>query len=282
MDLTKIENIKSILKEEAPLKKLGQNFLIDKETITTLIKTVDIQSTDNVLEIGPGLGALTKELTKKAKQVTVVEKDSRMIKHLKSLNKENLTIINDDFLKLPTKIYNNKDYKVVANLPFNIATAIIRKLLKESPPTLISVIVQEEVAKRIVSKGEKENFLSIITKFRGDPQFIKKISKNYFWPSPKVNGAILKITPHLKYTRNENFSKLFFKVVESGFRHPRKQLKNNLADLENFSKPKVKEILTSINIDPKKRAEDLSLNHWIKISKKYLTFNEKESKIKQA
>jgi len=130
--------------------------------------------------------------------------------------------------------------------------------------------MQEEVAERMESKGEKENFLSIITKFRGSPKVFRNVPKNCFYPPPKVNGAILKITPHSKYSnRGEVFSRRFFKVVEAGFRHPRKQLKNNLKDLFT-SKEKIKAILKKRDLNPESRAENLKLKDWIMLTEAFI------------
>ena len=278
MKLTSIDNIKNILRDK-PLKKLGQNFLINEEVIEKLISAAEINDGDKILEIGPGVGALTEKLTEKA-TVIAVEKDSRLIDHLKEMESKSLTVLRADFLNVSLEKYLQSNYKVVSNLPFNVATPIIRKLLKENPPSLIVVIVQKEVAQRIESKGEKENFLSTIIKFRGEPEIVSTIPKNNFWPSPEVDASILKITPHSKYSKKEEeFSNLFFKVVEAGFLHPRKQIKNNLTGLNNFSKENIENILINLNIDPKKRGEDLNLDDWIRITDKYLTLNKKENKI---
>jgi len=267
MELASKKTIKKLLAEiGGPVKGLGQNFLVSEKIVDDLISIAEINSKDKIVEIGPGLGVLTEKLTEKAGFVTAVEKDRRMIKHLKELDKNNLKLINADFLKLDPSKYTEDKYKVVSNLPFNAATPIIRKLLKEKSPTSITVIMQEEVAERIESKGEKENFLSIITKFRGSPKVFRKVPKKCFYPSPKVSGAILKIKPHSEYSdRGESFFRRFFNVVEAGFQHPRKQLKNNLKDLFGSKKETIA-TLEKIKIKPRRRPEDLSVEDWIKIT----------------
>ena len=278
MDLTSKKEIRKALGNKHPSKKLGQNFLIDDEVIEDLISVAKVDSKDRILEIGPGVGALTSQLSKKAEEVLAVEKDEFLYEHLKNLGIENLTLFNDDFLDLNTEIYSKKEYKSVSNLPFNVAGPIIKKLLKERSPSIIVAITQKEVADRIESKGEKENFLSIITKFRGEPKVIKRVPRSSFWPSPGVDGAIIKITPHQKYPR-EDFPEEFFRLVEVGFLHPRKQIKNNLS--HSLSKKEVLKMLSITNIDPKKRPEDLLIDEWVSITKTYLTLKRKENKINQ-
>ena len=274
MKITSPEYIKKILKN-GPVKNLGQNFLIDETTIEKIIDIAEVKDSC-VLEIGPGLGALTHRLIKRAKKVLAVEKDSNLISELKKIKANNLELINTDFLKVDTSKFFEENYKVVANLPFNAATAIIRKLLTKENPTSITVILQKEVAERITSEGDKENFLSITTKVQGSPEIKGIVPRNCFWPTPRVDGAILKIKP---LPKEDDFSyEVFFNVVEAGFRHPRKQLKNNLSNLK-LTKKQITQLLINLNLNPKIRAEDLSLNDWERLTEKYLTLTKKENKI---
>lgn len=239
-----------------PLKRLGQNFLTDKRAVAKIIQGANILNTDIVLEIGPGTGILTKELAQKAKKVIAVEKDRRMIDLLKEELKDfkNVEIIQGDILKDKIKI---KDYKIVANLPFYITAPTIRKFLEEkNQPKNMTLIIQKEVAQRICAKPPKTNILAISVQFYADPKIISYISKRSFSPTPKVDAAIIQITPKEKHKINPDE---FFKLVKTGFSHPRKQLKNNLKDL----------------IDPpplplklrRARAENLSTDDWIKLVK---------------
>ena len=277
MDLTSLKNIKRILNGKYPAKKLGQNFLIDETTIKDLVEVAEVNRNDNVLEVGPGLGAITEELSKTAQKIIAIEKDIELVNHLQNLSLENVELINDDFLKIDLNSLKLNNYKAIANLPFNVATAIIRKILTEGNPNSIAVILQKEVAERIEAEGEKENFLSITTKIQGDPKIHKIVPRNCFWPMPRVDGAILKITPR-KQNENVLFYNHFFSVAEAGFRHPRKQLKNNLSSLK-ITKKQAKDLLVSLNLNPKIRAEDLSVSDWKNITKKYLTLKKKGNKI---
>ena len=279
MDLDSPKKIKKVLKKQ-PAKKLGQNFLINEDVVKDIIEIAEITKKDTVLEIGPGLGAITKELTKKAKKVVAIEKDSQLINHLNSLEYKNLTVVNDDFFNVDLDLFLEGEYKVVANLPFNAATAIIREVLTTGGFSSISVITQKEVAERIESKGNKENFLSVITKVKGEPEVCRTVPRNYFWPAPRVDGAVLKIVPRLQ-NENSLFYKEFFKIVEAGFRHSRKQLKNNLANFNGLTKKDVVNLLKSLDLNPKIRAEDLEVSDWEKMTKRYLTLTRKENKINQ-
>lgn len=240
-----------------PIKYLGQNFLKDRSVVTKLIKASHISKTDVVLEIGPGKGILTKELGRQAKKVIAIEKDWRLIPILKETLKEfkNIEIIQGDILKL-TKFPLN--YKVVANIPFYITGHLIRKLLEEkNQPQEITLIIQKEVAQRICAKPPRTNILAISVQFYADAKIISYISKRSFRPVPKVNGAIIQITPRKKYQISPA---KFFKVVKAGFAHPRKQLKNNLKGLIDLSSSRLARFQQA-------RAETLSPEDWIKLVK---------------
>ena len=164
-----------------PIKHLGQNFLIDKNTVRKVIKTADLKPEDIILEIGPGLGALTQELAKKAKKIIAVEKDARMCQALKEQLKDfdNIEIINQDILKFEIiKLFKNlkfkiKNYKIVANLPFYITAPVIRKFLEsENPPQEMVLIIQKEVAQRISAQPPKMSILAVSVQFYAEAKII--------------------------------------------------------------------------------------------------------------
>ena len=255
-----------------PLKRLGQNFLIDKGVVKKVIKAAGLHSKDIVLEVGPGIGALTKETAKKTGKVIAVEKDPRMVEILMDNLKgfKNIEIINKDILKYNFQF--SKKYKIVANLPFYITAPVIRKFLESKyPPEEMVLIVQKEVAQRICSKPPKMNILAVSVQFYAKPKIISYISRKSFWPSPKVDSAIIKIVPQKKYKDID--IDLFFKVVKAGFAHPRKQLTNNLTNglalrLPNglkLNKQEVNDLLLKNNIKPSQRAETLAVQDWINL-----------------
>jgi len=271
MDLTSKKFIKNLLKKYNiyPSKILGQNFLISKEVLEKILDAANLKSKDVVLEIGPGIGTLTKELAKKVKQVIAIEKDSKMIKILKETLKDfkNVKIIQGDILKIENcKLKIENLYKVVANLPYYITSPVLRKFLESDfKPKEMILMVQKEVAQRIVALAPDMNLLAISVQFFAKPEIISFVSKNCFWPKPKVDSAIIR----LKVTGNrlEVDKDLFFKIARAGFAQPRKQLVNSLSNGLKLEKEKVRNWLKENEIKPERRAETLDIKDWIKLTK---------------
>lgn len=235
----------------------------------------DLSSKDIVLEIGPGLGILTRELAKKAKRVIAVEKDQRLIG---ILEKEfqgfgNIEVIRGDILKTNTGAYGLRaaDYKIVANLPFYITAPVIRRFLEaEIPPKLMVLLIQKEVAQRICSKPPRMSILAVSAQFYADPRIMGYVPKSAFRPQPDVDGAILKILPRPKTHDRESIdTQTFFKIVKAGFSQPRKQLANNLAKKLGKERKEVEKWLRQNSIIPKQRAETLSIEDWVRLAKDY-------------
>ncbi len=252
-------------------KSLGQHFLKSENFLSLIVNSAKINPGDNVLEIGPGKGALTEKLLKTGARVIAVEKDKRLISYLEDKFKEeikenNLKIIEEDILKFDiNKI--DLPYKLVANIPYYITGAIFRKFLETSrQPKLITLLVQKEIAQRIVAKDKKESILSISVKIFGAPKYIKTVPRGAFSPSPKVDSAILNIE-NISHKKLEGLDeKKFFKILHAGFSHKRKQLISNLNNLEN--KDSLIKIFEDVGIDLKIRAEDLSVETWVSICNK--------------
>ncbi len=295
MELSSRKDIRNALKKSGakPSKRLGQNFLASEKKVKEIVEAADIKPDDIVIEIGPGIGNLTQELAKKAKKVIAIEKDGDMAKVLKETLKDykNIEIIQADILKINMArtfhaitagnvlVIINGKYKVVANLPFYIATAIIRKFLEaENPPELMVLTVQKEVGQRICASPPNMSLLAISVQFYAETKIISYIPKKLFWPSPKVDSAIIKIRPRINadFKRIDADTKkidrdLFFKIVKAGFSQPRKQLANNLAknlDLSpQLNKKQIEEWLLKNNIKPSQRAETLTLENWLSLAK---------------
>jgi len=264
---------KEILKKYRifPLKRLGQSFLIDKKVLKKIIEGAELSKNDTVLEVGPGIGNLTIELAKRAKKVIAIEKDKRMVEILKENLKDfrNVEIVEGDIREMIFAIVKKmtKDYKVVANIPYYLTSHLIRKFLElERKPKLIVLMVQKEVAQRICAKPPKMNLLAVSVQFYAKPEIISFVSKNCFWPRPKVDSAIIKIS-NIKKQKATNNEKLFFEIVRAGFSHPRKQLINNLSKKLGRKKEEIKKLLSQLGISPKKRAEELSIEDWMKLTK---------------
>ena len=264
-----IKTVKNLLKTYGliPSRNLGQNFLIDNNIIKKILDVSNPLKNDSILEIGSGVGNLTLELSKKAKQVIAVEKDEKMCIILKNLNLKNVKIINKDILKVDFDKEIPKKYKVIANIPYYLTSKLIRKLLEsKNKPSDIILMIQKEVAERICKVKEKSNLLSLSVWFYAKPEIQFFVSKNSFYPKPKIDSAIIKITPYKK-KYSKKFNEDFFKIIKAGFSHPRKQLINNFSEKFKKEKEPIKKWLVNNNIFPYQRAEEIDLKKWIKLTK---------------
>jgi 16S rRNA (adenine1518-N6/adenine1519-N6)-dimethyltransferase len=268
------EQAKNLAKDYGfpPSKGLGQNFLVDESVIRKTVESAEIEDEDTVIEIGPGLGFLTKSLVCRTKQVIAIEKDPRMAKVLKDLFPEdkNLEIIESDARKFDPPRGLTK-YKVVANLPFYLTAPIIRRFLEtaEQKPQKMVLIIQKEVAQRITAKPPEMSILAVSVQLYAKTKILSYISKSSFWPSPKVDAAIIEITPFAKLGLTKTETELFFEVVKAGFSQPRKQLANNLSKKLKLNRGEVESWLLNNNVQPERRAETLSLEDWLKLTKSF-------------
>lgn len=248
---------------------MGQNFLRDKNVLKKIIGAANLTKDETVLEVGPGEGVLTAELAQATGHVIAVEKDPELAAQLKIkfTNSKNVEIIEDDILEFVNRksLFINHPYKVVANIPYYLTSHLIRLLLESvNPPQDMVLMVQKEVAQRLCASPPKMSLLAAATQFYADVKIIAKVSKNSFWPKPKVDSAILRLTPHGKY-RHIDISK-FFPVLHAGFSHPRKQLLNNLNAELKISRDKINEALLTADLKPNQRAETLRVENWIKLA----------------
>lgn len=268
-------------------KSLGQNFLKSNLALNKIIEAGEITKNDVVLEIGPGKGALTEKLLEKAGLVIAVEKDNELFEFLKNkfseqINSGSLVLVNDDILKCSASSLFSllrpspsewdprsqkkrrvlTQYKIIANIPYNITGAILKKFLTEKDqPKLMVLMVQNEVAKRIVARDAKESILSVSVKAYGEPKMIMKVPARYFSPAPKVDSAVIKINNiNRNIFENEINEEKFWEIVKNGFAHKRKKLSGNLKNVV----PAEKLLDLSLN---NKRAEDLTLSDWIHLAK---------------
>lgn len=253
-----------------PKKSLGQNFLKSQEALRAIIEAADLHHQDVVLEVGPGKGALTQKLLDTGATVFAVEKDEQLIEILREtfateIENKKLVLIADDIVEFDlTKISaEHPTYKVVANIPYYITGILIRKLLTApQQPERLVLLVQKEVALRIVAKDKKESILSMSVKAYGTPKYILTVKAKYFSPEPSVDSAIIQITTISRNFFSDISEDAFFEIMKAGFAHKRKQLAGNLK--EHFQKD-FSEILLKNNISPTVRAEDITLEDWKKI-----------------
>jgi len=234
MGLNSQKDIKKLLDNYSalPKKGLGQCFLTSEKTFEEIIKAADLKPNDIILEIGPGIGNLTLRLAERVREVIAVEKDPKMCEILKDVLEpqkiKNVEIIQEDILRLDAKRYPLGNYKIVANLPYYLTSPVIRKFLElDNPPELMVLMIQKEVAQRICTKVPDMNLLAVSVQFYSTPKIISYISKKSFWPSPKVDSAIILLK--IKNWKLEIDTSLFFQIVKAGFSQPRKQLLNNFS-----------------------------------------------------
>ncbi|MFH1457042.1 MAG: 16S rRNA (adenine(1518)-N(6)/adenine(1519)-N(6))-dimethyltransferase RsmA [Patescibacteria group bacterium] len=289
-----------------PSKKLGQNFLIDSSVLDKIIKAGELKKDDAILEIGPGFGVLTQELFKHVDNLVLIEKDKRLAWFLESEFKQekagnkNLKIVNDDILNLnfychPELVsgFNAKcrnkfgmtggGYKIISNLPYQITSPVLWKFLHEDyvgtrrgafktsdacafKLSLIVLMMQKEVAERIVAQPGKMSVLSVMCQFYADCKIVENVGRKNFWPEPDVDSAIIKLK--IKNEKLKINEKNFLKLVKIGFSAKRKMLKNNLSNGLQIPAKEIENILEDIKLNKKIRAQELSVKNWVDLYKK--------------
>lgn len=254
-------------------KSLGQNFLNSKTVAKDIVRAAHLEGADTVLEIGPGKGFLTSELLASGAHVIAVEKDDRMIpllteKFAEEIKFKKFSLIHGDIIESLEKNSLNlpANYKLVANIPYYLTGQIIRTFLEaNNKPAQMVLMVQKEVATRIVARDKKESILSIAVKVYGTPKLIKKVPARYFSPAPKVDSAVLSIENISgKNFANKKEEEIFFQIVRTGFAHKRKVLAGNLKE---FFADKTIELLKKAGIKDNARAEDLPLDIWLLLAR---------------
>ncbi len=245
-------------------RSLGQNFLRSGKAISDIVKAGDIHPGETVLEAGPGEGVLTEALLKAGAKVIAIEKDRRLIPHLhnrfsREIASGQLALIENDILEFSISNFQFSKYKVIANIPYYITGAFIRKFLEaEQQPSRMVILVQKEVAERIIARDKKESILSISVKAYGSPKIIGIVKAGSFAPPPKVDSAILAIENISKSFFDGFTEEVFFTIVKTGFAHKRKKLSANLKEIL----PEIEKIMGKSGIEKNTRAENLSLEEW--------------------
>ncbi len=256
-------------------KSLGQNFLIDGNIVRNIVKGAQVGKEDYVLEIGPGIGTLTEELALNAKKVVAVEIDKNLLPVLEDTlaNYDNVEIVHADVLDLDLNKLNREKLgggplKIVANLPYYVTTPIIGKLLEDDLDLdSIVVMIQKEVADRMVAGPGSKTYgaLSVFVNFYSQPEIILKAPKTVFMPQPKIDSSVIKL--NIKKDLPEVNKDTFFKLVKAGFSKRRKTILNSLSSYGfDLDKEEIKTSLEKAGISPSERAENLSIEDFIKIS----------------
>jgi len=270
-------NLLSIIKKELnilgikPKKSLGQNFLVNKNVYQKIITALEIKKGDKIIEIGPGLGTLTSFLAESRAKVIAVEKDHKLVDYLKNkfANQKNVTIIEDDILRCDPKNYKLKaiSYKLVGNIPYYLTSHLLRLIFEKWPcPKIVALTLQKEVAQRIVAKPPNMSLLAVSVQYYSKPEIIDYIPRRSFYPAPEVDSAIIKLVPREQFVTYQENTKNFFRIVRAGFSGKRKQLINSLARGLKIKKDTIESKLKAAGVDPRRRAETLTLEEWQKIT----------------
>ena len=271
INLTNVRELRNLLYAHSmrPNKSFGQNFLIDRSVLQRIVEAAELEATDQVLEVGAGTGVLTRELAKKARRVVAVELERGMLALLAetTCNYPNVELIARNLLFLdPVEVFGQAAYKLVANLPYYITAPTFRHFLEsDNPPRLLVVMVQYEVAQRIVAEPGDLSLLGVSVQFYGRPRIVARVHAQAFYPAPKVDSAILRVevNPQAPLTPRERDS--FFRVVHAGFSERRKQLHNALTRGLHSKNEDVRAWLAAANIDASRRAETLSIDEWLRV-----------------
>lgn len=277
-----------------PKRSLGQNFLIDTNHLDRIVAAADLQRDDIVLEIGPGVGTLTRRLAEQAGHVVAVELDNRLIELLRAdfADQPHVEIVHSDILEIdpPALLAAHLDafnvasgretpapnggsqhsapnggiqYKVVANLPYYITSLALRHVLEASPPpTLAVVMVQKEVAERICAQPGDLSLLAVSVQFYAHPRIVQRVPAGAFYPAPKVDSAVLRLDVRPQPAVTSVSPEEFFRVVRAGFGQKRKQMANSLSTGLALPKTRVQDALLQAGIDPRRRAETVTLDEW--------------------
>jgi 16S rRNA (adenine1518-N6/adenine1519-N6)-dimethyltransferase len=285
IDLTNVRELRNLLSTHGmrPNKSFGQNFLIDRSVLLRIVEAAEIDTTDQVLELGAGTGVLTRELAKRARRVVAVELERDMLSLLAETTRgyTNVELLASNLLYVdPVKIFGQTAYKLVANLPYYITAPTFRHFLESAnAPSLLVVMVQYEVAQRIVAGPGDLSVLGVSVQFYGQPRIIAHVPAHAFYPMPKVDSAILRVDvrPQAQYLENTvahggktslltpQQRNSFFRVVQAGFSEKRKQLHNSLAHGLHRKNEEVCAWLSRADIDPSRRAETLSVEEWLRL-----------------
>lgn len=261
-------NIPGLLKQFGlrPDKRLGQVFLVDSRSLRRIVKAATVSSEDIVLEIGPGLGSLTRYLADEASEVITIELDPRLIPALEKVleSYSNVRVINDDILNLdPSDLMGESDYLVVANIPYYITSQLIRHLLEtKKKPRIIVLTIQHEVAQRICAAAGNTSLLTLSVQVYGKPEITSIIPAKSFYPRPKVDSAVVRIEIYPEPLIPPDKLDVFFRLAKAGFSQKRKTLRNSISAGLAIDTKTAADLLRRAEIDPQRRAETLSIQEW--------------------
>lgn len=257
-------------------KSLGQHFLVNRGVLDKITEAAEVKPDDVVIEVGPGLGVLTDELADRAAKVIAIELDDKLSGLLrdKFVGNDKVVVLNQDVLKTDigqlADDYGFSRYKVVANLPYYITSAVIRHFLESSPqPDSMVLMTQLEVARQITARPGDMSLLSVSVQLYGSPKILFKVPPASFLPPPGVDSAVLGIETASEERVKAEDNAEFFRLVKAGFSANRKQLVNTLSKGLSVTKPEARNLLESVSIDPRRRAETLGIPEWLELFASY-------------
>lgn len=258
-----------------PKKSLGQNFLIEPSGLRKVLSAAELQGDEQVLEIGAGLGSLTVLLAQNAREVIAIEIDQTLFPALQEAISQykNVKTAHGDILELDlTNLLSDEPFVVVANIPYYITSAIIRKLLEtQKRPTHMVLTIQKEVAERIIARDGKMSLLALSVQIYGKPELVATIPAGAFYPAPDVDSAVLKLSLYEQPIIEDANTDAFFKLATAGFSQKRKTLRNSLAAGLGISAQESEGLLDKAQIQSTRRAETLHLQEWQQLLDAYLT-----------
>jgi 16S rRNA (adenine1518-N6/adenine1519-N6)-dimethyltransferase len=249
--------------DSLPKKSLGQHWLHDEASLEAMCQAADVQTDDTILEIGPGLGTLTRLLVEQAKQVIAVEFDEKLAKELpERVKADNLQIVAQDILSFDFTSLPH-DYKLVANIPYYLTSNLIRVISETpNPPRSATILVQKEVAQRVAAEPGAMSLLSVTAQFYWQVSLGREVPAELFTPAPKVDSQILIMQRRTAPLFPDVDAKDFFRLVKAGFSQRRKTLLNSLSSGLHLEREKTQEICQRVGIEPNRRAQTLSLDEW--------------------
>ena len=276
VDVVDPRELKSVLRRHGvrAATSLGQRFLVDRLVLQAILEAAELSEVDDVLEVGPGPGVLTAKLAECARSVTAVEVDERMVSVLRDTlaGRDNVRIVRADALAVDLfTAGERRPTRIVANVPYQITTPLLERFIgDERRPPLVVVLVQEEVARRMVataSSGKERGYLSVFVQSFADAKIVRRVPPSAFRPAPKVSSAVVALRTHARPAFAPLDRKAFLRFVSDVFRHRRKQLRGALGHEAGVTPDRAVAALRECGIEPRRRAEELTLEEWVALAR---------------
>ena len=276
MDVVDPRELKSVLRRHGvrAATSLGQRFLVDRPVLQAILEAAELSPADDVLEVGPGPGVLTAKLAERARSVTAVEIDERMVAVLRDTlaGRDNVRIVRADALEVDLfAVGERRPTRIVANVPYQITTPLLERFIgDERRPPLVVVLVQEEVARRMVataSSGKERGYLSVFVQSFAEAKIVRRVPPSAFRPAPKVSSAIVALRTHVRPAFVPLDRTAFLRFVSDVFRHRRKQLRGALGHEAGIAPDRAVVALRECGIEPRRRAEELTLEEWVALAR---------------